>query len=307
MAQNKEKLKEAEEIQSIMDKVSEIDSLLDNPKNNDKILKIYNEINPIIQGWHKNTNTKPLIEHNNLEESRAVVKRLLSMLDLRRRKALKKSYTALSEASNLKSFHKLTGIEIEDLADKEMIESYQTFSHRCRHDKEILLNGVIPGLFNKDLKTINLYNFFRAIRFAKDKNSPDLFIKRDNFSMSIRMGKILLKQDSGAEENLTVYFKKLTKDEDNFEIIEMNYKTNKSRVIDPKKISFKKSQFKEIFARLDYNYITKVNILKLPFEDLMYDMTLQEITEERIKEINDSLSRLKQRSQPIEVRDIIIK
>lgn len=301
------KFEEIELIEHIIGQIKKIESFLETDENNqEEIETIYNEIDPFIQKWHKNTNTLPLKDHSSLEETRVTIGRLIAMLDLKKRKSLKKSEPSLDEATNLKSLNKLLEMETEEFVNKYLIESYQTFSHKCKYDKEILISGAMPLMFNKKLKTANLFNFFRAIKYQKNKTAKELFLKKEKFLPSIRMGKILVRYEPGIDDDTIVYFKRLIDNDKSFEIIEMDYRANKATVIDKKNISFKKAYFKEVFARPDYDYITKVNILELSFEDIIYDMLLDEVTDDRIQEIKEKQTRIRNRHALIPVRSGII-
>lgn len=302
----KVKIDEANQIQEVITKMNSIDLLLDNATlNKNQIQEIFQEISLYIEKWHKGTNIKPLLELNDIIEAKNVTKSILAMLDLKLRKTQKKAITNLGESSNLKSFAALTGLETPEFANKYLIESYQTFAGKCRFDKEILINGAIPYLFNKNLKTINLVNFFRTIKYSQDKNSEDLIIKKEKFNKSLRMGKILKKVNETGNDEQVIYFKNVLDDDSSYEIIEVNYDTKTYSVVS-EKISFKKVHFKEVFGRIDVNYLTKVNILQLNFEDIIYDMVTELITEQRIKKLNEKIANKKGKIFSIPVSTNII-
>lgn len=267
--------------------------IVNNIKNNDlkSAVKLYKEILEPLR-FHFTKLALPIDKANlnNSDDFMGVLSKIEKSLDMKLNKLLKRQEKHLPPESDGCFFAKIFGLSIKDITENDLIESYETFSGKYSYDKEMLLSGAVPRLFNKELKTIRLANFFRAVKFANKLPELPLIQKRE-FKEALRMGKILTSASSGEED--VVYFKDINSKDDSY--YKMDYSKKKLFKLDGSPSV--RGNFKEIFARLDTHYIENVNILKLDYQEILSDMIIDKIDNELIaKRIRSSSNKNKDSS-----------
>ena len=270
----------AKEAKSIIREVEELINCGDFEKaRNLTILNV-----PVFGGIFKSLKMTELInvDKDNIFEAKECIDKIDKLLDNKIKKIGKKSLSkSLPSESDLTIFTKSLGVSIDSFMSHVLIESYQTFASKPFYDKELMMNGGVPLVFNKNLKTIRLVNFFRAVKYAS-VNVNSLLVGKEDFRSSLDMGKILRQIDENGINEDIVYFRDIN--DKCGRIFCVDYK--KGIVFTPTKLTRADVSYKEVFARLDYKYITKINILKLAYREILEDMLIDEVDEKLVKKRN---------------------
>ena len=200
------------------------------------------------------------------------------------KKLEKKILKKLPPESEFGPFVKLLNTSAASFSEDILVESYQTFAGRCAYDKELLMNGGIPFLFNKKLKTIRLASFFNAVKHAGELDNLPSYSKKD-FSRVLKEGRIL-RWNTKTNKDEIVFFRDIDKRDEYY--YEVNYSQN--LVIEHKSVPDVKGPFSEVFARLDNEYIFSINILELSYSEIIKDMLEPEISKDFIKNRKETIS-----------------